>query len=76
MAQGGCLQAMPSLRRAVDDDQDDIASAVQFAVCSARNTEREGVEVARRAIAIHPEARERFVQAFTEAGLTGPAGAL
>jgi hypothetical protein len=76
MAQGGCLQAMPSLRRAVDDDQDDIASAVQFAVCSARNTEREGVEVARRTIAIHPEARERFVQAFTEAGLTGPAGAL
>lgn len=76
MARGGCLQALPALRRAVDDDQDDIASAVQFAVCSARNSEREGVEVARGTLALHPEARERFVRAFQEAGLAGPAGAL
>lgn len=76
MARGGCLEAMPSLRRAVNDDQDDIASAVQFAVCAARNVEREGVEIARGALAIHPEARERFVQAFQEAGLTSAAAGL
>jgi hypothetical protein len=76
MANGGCLAAMPSLRRAVDDDQDDIASAVQFAVCAARNVEREGVEIAQRALAIHPEARDRFVQAFREAGLAGAAAGL
>lgn len=76
MARGGCLQALPALRRAVEDDQDDIASAVQFAVCAARNVEREGVEAARSALSVHPEARERFVQAFREAGLTGAADAL
>ncbi len=76
MASGGCLAAMPSLRRAVNDDQDDIASAVQFAVCAARNVEREGIEIAQGALAIHPEARDRFVQAFREAGLSGAAAGL
>lgn len=76
MANGGCLAAMPALRRAVNDDQDDIASAVQFAVCAARNVEREGIEIAQGALAVHPEARERFVQAFREAGLAGAAAGI
>ncbi len=76
MANGGCPVAMPALRRAVNDDQDDIASAVQFAVCAARNVEREGIEIARGALAVHPEARERFVQAFREAGLAGAAAGI
>ncbi len=76
MARGGCLEAMPALRRAVHDNQDDVASAVQFAVCAARNTPREGIEIARESLAIHPEARDRFVQAFREAGHTEAADAL
>lgn len=76
MARGGCLEAMPALRRAVHDNQDDLTSAVQFAVCAARNTPREGIEIARESLALHPEARDRFVQAFREAGHTEAAEAL
>lgn len=76
MARGGCLEAIPSLRRATEFDQDDVASAVQLAVCLAHNVESEGIEVARSTLAIHPEARERFVAAFGEAELAQAASSL
>ena len=67
-ADHNCMMAMPSLRRAVGFDEDDVTSATNFVRCVS--TEDEALETARRTAALHPEARAALVAVLAERGFT------
>lgn len=69
LAQGGCLQAVPALKRAVAWNDEDLESTAQLVTCLAQSySVAEATEVAERALATQPEGRARLQEAFVTAG--------
>ena len=66
---GGCFEAVPSLKRAVAWDDEDLESTALLVTCLAKSySVREATELAQATLALQPDAREKLQQAFVAAG--------
>lgn len=66
---GGCLEAIPSLKRAVAWNDEDLASTTTLVTCLAQSVSvDEATELARRTLEAQPDARAKLTEALVAAG--------
>jgi|GEM_PF-1082177 len=69
LEQGGCLQAVVSLKRAVAWNDEDLESTAQLVRCLAESfSAREATELANATVKAKPEARASLLEALVKAG--------
>jgi hypothetical protein len=69
LAQGGCLQAVVALKRAVAWDDEDLESTTQLVTCLAQSfSVPEATELAEATLKVRPEARGKLQEALVKAG--------